>query len=182
MRVRRLTPADGPDYRNLLLAALAEHPDAFTSSYDERALQPLEHWAARLAPGETAAQRVFGAFDGARLIGVGGWRRGEHAGIAHRAELFGMAVAASAYRRGAGRAIVEAIVADAHSAGALTMRLTVTDGNVPAERLYARCGFVRCGLEPMAVRVGGGFVAKAMMWRALAGAQGQPGMRTGSSV
>jgi GNAT superfamily N-acetyltransferase len=170
MHVRRLLPADAPDYRNLMLEAFRDHPDAYTSAYEERAVQPLDHWAGRLAPGETALQRVFGAFDGTRLLGVGGWQRSGRARLAHRAELFGMAVAASERGRGAGRAIVEGILADARAAGALTMRLSVTDGNLPAERLYERCGFVRCGLEPMAVRVGVAFVAKATMWRALASA------------
>lgn len=32
---------------------------------------------------------------------------------------------------------------------------------------HARCGFARIGPEPMAVRVGEGWVAKATMWRRL---------------
>lgn len=167
MHVRRLGPDDAPRYRALMLDAYRDHPDAFTSSHAERAAQPADWWAWRLAPGETASQRVFGAFDGAELIGAGGWQRGDRAKVAHRAELFGMAVAPAARGRGAGRAIVDAILADARAAGLVTIVLTVTDGNAAAERLYARCGFVRTGVEPMAVRVGDGWVAKASMWRRL---------------
>jgi 4-methylaminobutanoate oxidase (formaldehyde-forming) len=79
-----------------------------------------------------------------------------------------MVVSAAARGCGAGRAIVDAVLADLRATpGMLTVRLTVTDGNRIAERLYARCGFVRIGLEPMAVRVDDGFIAKATMWRRL---------------
>ncbi|MFN7643714.1 MAG: GNAT family N-acetyltransferase [Burkholderiales bacterium] len=165
--VRRLVSDDAPAYRALMLDAYREHPDAFTSSAEERAAQPTDWWAWRLAPGDAVAQRVFGAFDAGGLVGAAGWSRGERAKVGHRAELFGMAVVAAARGRGAGRALVGAVIADARAAGALTMALTVTDGNGAAERLYARCGFVRIGLEPMAVRVGETFVAKATLWRRL---------------
>jgi ribosomal protein S18 acetylase RimI-like enzyme len=168
MQVRRLVPADATPYRTLMLDAFRDHPDAFTSSWAERAAQPADWWAWRLAPGENAAQRVFGAFDAGSLVGVAGWRRGETSQVTHRGELFGMAVAAAARGRGAGRAIVEAILADARTTGLATMTLTVSEGNGPAERLYERCGFERCGLEPMAVRVGERWIAKATMWRRLA--------------
>ena len=167
--VRRLVPDDAPAYRALMLDALRNHPDAFTSSAEERAAQPTDWWAWRLAPGDAVAQRVFGAFDGDALLGAAGWSRGDRAKVGHRAELFGMAVVAAARGRGAGRALVEAVTADARAAGVLTMTLTVTDGNGAAERLYARCGFERIGLEPMAVRVGDTFVAKATLWRRLDG-------------
>jgi ribosomal protein S18 acetylase RimI-like enzyme len=174
--VRRLVPDDAPAYRALMLDAYRDHPDAFTSSAEERAGQPTYWWAWRLAPGEAAAQRVFGAFDAGVLVGAAGWSRGERAKVEHRAELFGMAVLAVARGRGAGRALVDAVLADARAAGALSMTLTVTDGNGAAERLYARCGFVRIGLEPMAVRVGEAFVAKATMWRRLDAGDPEPGL------
>lgn len=167
MHVRRLGPDDATVYRALMLEAYRDHPDAFTSSHAERAAQPTDWWAWRLAPGEGAAQRVLGAFDGGALVGAAGWQRGEREKVAHRGELFGMAVAPAARGRGAGGALVGAVLADARAAGLATMTLTVTDGNDAAERLYARCGFVRIGLEPMAVRVGDGWVAKATMWRRL---------------
>lgn len=167
VQVRRLVPDDAPAYRALMLDAYRDHPDAFTSSAEERAAQPTDWWAWRLAAGDAVAQRVFGAFEGDRLVGAAGWSRGDRAKVVHRAELFGMAVAAAARERGAGRALVEAVLADARAAGVLTMTLTVTDGNGAAERLYARCGFVRIGLEPMAVRLGDTFAAKATLWRRL---------------
>jgi ribosomal protein S18 acetylase RimI-like enzyme len=167
MLARRLAPDDAFAYRDLMLAAYRDHPDAFTSSHAERSAQPADWWAWRLAPGEAAAQRVFGAFDGGALVGAAGWERGDRTKVAHRAELFGMAVHAGARGRGAGRALVEAVIADARAAGCLTMRLTVTEGNALAERLYARCGFERTGVEPMAVRVDGRFFGKVSMWRRL---------------
>lgn len=168
MLVRRLAPDDATAYRALMLSAYRDHPDAFTSSYEERAAQPADWWAWRLAPGDAAAQRVFGAFVADRLVGAAGWQREDRSKTAHRAELFGMFVAAEARGRGAGRALVDAVLADLRTTpGMLTVRLTVTDGNGSAERLYARCGFVRIGVEPMAVRVGEGFVGKVAMWRAV---------------
>ena len=179
MFVRRLIPDDAPGYRALMLDAYRDHPDAFTSSHPERAAQPADWWAWRLAPGENASQRVFGAFEGEQLIGAGGWKRSDGTKVAHRAELFGMAVAPAARGRGAGREIVRAILADARAAGLVTIVLTHTEGNEAAERLYAGCGFVRTGMEPMAVRVGNHWVAKASMWRRLDASE--PAPDTGTS-
>jgi RimJ/RimL family protein N-acetyltransferase len=171
MLIRRLLPDDAPAYRTLMLRGYRQHPDAFTSSYAERAAQPPDWWAWRLLPGDKAAERVFGAFEGQQLVGAAGWRREAREKAAHRAELFGMLVAPDVRGRGIGRAIVQAILADLLATpGVLTVALSVTDGNVDAERLYARCGFERIGVEPMAVRVGDGFVAKATMWHRLDGA------------
>jgi RimJ/RimL family protein N-acetyltransferase len=41
----------------------------------------------------------------------------------------------------------------------------VSQGNQAAQALYQRCGFVAFGLEPFAVRVHNGYVAKVHMWR-----------------
>jgi len=171
MPIRRLVPADAAAYRTLMLDAYRDHPDAFTSTPEERAAQPLDGWAWRLAPGADADQRVFGALEGDQLLGVAGWQREPRVRTRHRAELFGMMVAAPARGRGVGRALVEAVLADLRAtAGMVAVRLTVTDGNRAAERLYVGCGFVRCGLEPMAVRVGERFLDKAVMWRPVADA------------
>jgi len=174
MPIRRLRPEDAPRYRALMLDAYRDHPDAFTSSFEERAAQPADWWAWRLSP--DSDQRVVGALEGESLVGAAGWQRDPRARTRHRGELFGMAVAAPARGRGLGRALVEAVLADLRAAdGMVAVRLTVTEGNRAAERLYARCGFVRCGTEPMAVRVGDRFLDKVVMWRTLDGAAAPAG-------
>ena len=52
------------------------------------------------------------------------------------------------------------------------MQLTVTEGNEPAVGLYESCGFVRFGVEPLAVAVGSGYVSKVHMWRRVDAEQG----------
>ena len=42
MLVRMMGPADATLYRSLRLRALREHPDAFTSSYEQDRDQPVE--------------------------------------------------------------------------------------------------------------------------------------------
>jgi hypothetical protein len=94
MHIRRLVPADAAAYRELMLVAYARHPDAFTSTAEERAV--LDQARAR---------------PGVRLV-----------------------------------------------------QLMVTDGNEAAQSLYAACGFVPFGIEPLAVSVGDRFVAKMHTW------------------
>src|SRR6478735_2489555 len=70
--VRRLAPADAAVYRALMLEAYERHPDAFTSSADERAALPMSWWESRLDVSPQAGQVVLGAFDGDRLVGAAG--------------------------------------------------------------------------------------------------------------
>lgn len=165
MNVRRLAPADAPAYRVLMLDAYARHPDAFTSSAAERAALPPVWWERRLAAGDAAAEHVFGWLDDGRLLGVAGVAFETREKTAHKCTVFGMYVAPDA--RGAGRAeaLLEAALAAARARpGVRIVQLTVTDGNVAACRLYERHGFVAFGVEPFAVAVGDGHVAKRHLW------------------
>ena len=163
--IRRLLPDDAPPYRALMLEAYERHAEAFSSSAPERAALPLDWWRARLAPGDDAPQRVIGAWRGDRLAGVAGlsFETGEK--LRHKATLFGMAVAEDFRRQGIGEALVQAVLdhAQAHP-GTRLVQLTVSDGNRAARALYERCGFAVFGIEPRAVALGGGYVAKCHMW------------------
>jgi ribosomal protein S18 acetylase RimI-like enzyme len=168
MKVRRLVPAEAPAYRELMLKAYAEHPDAFTSSHAERASLPLEWWQSRLGIVSEPRDVVLGAFADDRLAGVAGISFESREKARHKATLFGMYVLPAYRHKGCGRALVLAALAHARSRdGIMLVQLTVTDGNDSARLLYEDCGFVRFGLEPFAVAVGSTFVSKIHMWRKL---------------
>lgn len=168
MTVRRLEPADAVPYRALMLAAYAQHPDAFTSSATERAALPLSWWIARLDASPAAGQIVLGAFDGERLVGAAGLEFESREKARHKASLFGMYVAADVRQGGVGRQLVEAALAQAAARdGVRLVQLTVTEGNLAAQSIYARCGFQVFGVEPYAVALGGAFLSKVHMWCAV---------------
>ena len=165
MKVERLVPSHAAEYRALMLEAYAAHPDAFTSSVNDRLALPLSWWEARLAADVMPKEMVLGAFEGSVLAGVAGLSFDQREKARHKATLFGMYVSAQSRRRGMGRALVVAALEHAQSRGGVRIvQLTVTHGNLAAVRLYESCGFVQFGLEPFAVAVGHEYVSKIHMW------------------
>ncbi len=166
--IAQLTPADAPAYRALLLHAYAHDPDAFTSTPEERAAQPLAWWSQRLsgAPGGSVA---FGAWRGSELGGSVTLAFSSRAKTRHKAELAAMFVRQDWRGCGAGRQLVEAALhyLRQHQPGITVAALTVTEGNAPARALYERAGFRAFGTEPMAVRTPSGYLGKVHMWRQL---------------
>lgn len=168
MDIQPLKPADATAYRSLMLEAYSLHPEAFTSSVEEREAAPLSWWQNRLDATSAQHEQVFGAWLGDRLVGAAGLMFEPRIKSRHKGTLFGMFVRQEARRLGAGRALVEAVLEAARARnGARLVVLTVTEGNEAAFRLYQACGFRAFGTEPMAVCVAGQFHAKVHMWRAL---------------
>lgn len=164
--IKPLTPAYAVPYRALMLEAYERHPDVFTSSADERSALPLSWWEARLREGPAPLERVFGAFVDGRLAGVAGLSFEPREKIRHKSTLFGMYVPPQARQHGLGKRLVHAVLDGAAARpGIALVQLTVSQGNAVAQALYERCGFMTFGLEPFAVRVGTGYVAKVHMWR-----------------
>jgi ribosomal protein S18 acetylase RimI-like enzyme len=158
LSIRRLAPADAPSFRTLRLRALREHPDAFTSSWEDDREQPLEACAARLA-----RHAFWGAYEGSELYGFVGLEREARAKNAHKATVVAMYVAPEASGRGVGRALLAALLAHARDEGLESLVLTVTEGNAAAQHLYREVGFRSFGVEPDAIRVDGRSYAKDHM-------------------
>lgn len=168
MDLIRLNPQHAKAYRGLMLEAYERHPDAFTSSVQERAALPLSWWEARLSEAAEPSEIVFGSFVNGELVGVAGLSFEHREKAKHKATLFGMYMRDSCRGMGLGGQLVNAALSCARSrAGVLLVQLTVTESNLAALALYQRNGFVQFGLEPYAVAVGTGFVAKVHMWRQL---------------
>ena len=161
----RLTPQHAVAYRSLMLEAYERHPDAFTSSVGERATLPLSWWEARLSEAAAPGDIVFGSFVNGELAGVAGLSFDKREKAQHKATLFGMYVRDQYRHMGLGGRLVDQVMACVRSRpGIKLVQLTVTDTNRVAQALYERKGFVPFGLEPCAVAVGNGFVAKVHMW------------------
>jgi len=77
-----------------MLEAYALHPDAFTSSVEERAQLPLSWGEERLAEGATSKEVVFGCFANGELSAVIGLSFESREKVKHKATLFGMYVPA----------------------------------------------------------------------------------------
>ncbi|MDN0081477.1 GNAT family N-acetyltransferase [Crenobacter sp. SG2305] len=163
--IRRLIPSEAVAYRQLMLEAYQSHPEAFTSSVEERAALPLSWWGERLTEASLAPEVVFAAFDGGRLAGVAGIAFESREKVRHKANLFGMYVPVRYRGQGLGQRLIQTVLNYAKLRGGVRIvQLTVTDDNDAACRLYARCGFLSYGLEPLAVRVGDTFMAKRHMY------------------
>lgn len=163
MDVRRLTPADASAYRALRLRALREHPEAFTSSYEEECERPETQSEDRLRHGAA----FWGVFVAGQLVGMVGLDREQRVKNRHKGTVVAMYVAPEFARRGAGRALMQALVAHARATGLESLVLTVTHGNDAARELYERIGFASFGIEPHAIKVGARAYAKNHMALAL---------------
>ena len=165
MEIARLSRADAPAYRALMLEAYEAHPDAFTSSPAERAALPLTWWESRLLALDSAPEAVLGAMDSTGLFGAVGLSFESREKTSHKATLFGMYVSPDHRQSGLGGELVHAAIALARARpGMRVLQLTVTQGNLAAQKLYERFGFKVFGVEPLAARVAGEFVQKVHMW------------------
>ncbi|MCW5653572.1 GNAT family N-acetyltransferase [Hydrogenophaga sp.] len=161
MPIRRLTADDAPAYRELRLRALREHPDAFTSDWEDANSRPLEESRQRLASGQVP---FWGAFDehGA-LAGMVGLDCATRAKQRHKGTVVAMYVAREAAGRGLGRELLRALMQHATVIGLTDLVLTVTEGNASAIRLYQEAGFTAFGTEPRAILVDGRLLGKVHM-------------------
>ena len=161
MEIRRLTIADAPAYRALRLRSFRDHPEAFTTSYEELEQQSFADTEKRFA---SPHLKLWGAFDHGVLLGHVGLDRETRIKCRHKATLIGMYVAPEQSGRGIGRALVEALLADARESDLELVVLTVTEGNGRAAQLYEHCGFRSFGVEPRAIKVGGRAYGKNHMY------------------
>lgn len=161
LSVRTLTTADAPVFRALRLRALKEHPDAFTSSYEEEVEKPLSATEQRIAGDGNV---FWGAFVHGQICGMIGLTREARTKNRHKANVVAMYVAPECGRRGLGRALLRALLDHARNVAKLEqLVLTVTRGNVGATELYKAAGFEAFGVEPRAIKVDGAYHDKEHM-------------------
>ncbi|MEO8739583.1 MAG: GNAT family N-acetyltransferase [Casimicrobiaceae bacterium] len=164
--IRPLGPEDAEVYHALRLRMLREHPEAFTSSFEEASSKPLAWAEARLTPATGAPEKfVLGAFAGDdELIGSVGMAVEERLKERHKGFVFGMFVAPEAGAAGVGRALLADCIARARRVPGLELlTLTVTSSNLRALQFYQAAGFRAFGIEQRAIKVAGIHYPKAHM-------------------
>lgn len=163
--IRQLLPADAPAYQALRLNALREHPQAFTSSFEEeRGKPPI--WAQQRLQLDPARPHDFfiGAFAPEGLRGMVGLQGRYRVKERHNATVVGMYVHPQHAGRGVGFSLMTELIGHAaRLPGLEQLDLTVTVGQVGAQGLYARCGFVLIGVSRRAILVQGQYYDKAHM-------------------
>ena len=170
MRIRPLTADDAEPYHQLRLRMLREHPEAFTSSFEEEIERPMQWVQQRLEARKTwPAKFILGAFSPqGQLVGSVGLQVEDREKQRHKAVLFGMFTAPEHKAKGVGYALLMECLQQAGAIPDLEqVTLTVTDGT-GAERLYKSAGFQRFGVETRAIKFGGTYFDKVHMVRYLA--------------
>jgi ribosomal protein S18 acetylase RimI-like enzyme len=160
-QIRRLTPADAPQFREIRLEALQQAPEAFGSTFEQECSLSLEQFEEVLAKSD-----VFGAFRGPDLLGMAGYRTQAGVKKAHKGYLWGMYVRASARGTGVAKPLVEAVLVHARKHVEL-VQLTVVKENERAQRLYRSCGFVAYGHEVHSLKQNGRYYDEVLMAVAL---------------
>jgi RimJ/RimL family protein N-acetyltransferase len=164
-RVARLHPVHAEAYQALRLRGLRDHPEAFTSSFEEDQGRPLSVSRSRLtASADLPHDAFFGAWQAQQLLGVVGLQGRYRMKERHTATVVGTFVPSEWRGLGVGHALMQALLEHARACPDLRqLDLTVTEGNDPARCLYERLGFSTWGICPEAVLVGGVYAGKVHM-------------------
>lgn len=158
---RRISPADASLYRDIRLEALQAAPEAFGSTYELERTYTTDQFADLLG-----RSHVFGAFRGADLLGMAGYRTQVGPKREHKGFLWGMYVRAAARGTGVSKKLVEAVLD--HARGRVELvQLSVVSTNEVAQRLYRSCGFVVYGHEVHALKFNGRHYDELLMAVAL---------------
>lgn len=137
-QIRRITPDDWQLLRDTRLAALADAPYAFGSTFAEEVILDEAQWRKRA---ETLAW--FVAVEDDEGVGVAAGMR--LSPPAH--DLVAMWTHPKMRATGTADALVGAVVDWARADGASQLRLWVADGNERASAFYHRLGFVSTGVR-----------------------------------
>jgi ribosomal protein S18 acetylase RimI-like enzyme len=142
--VREITGDDWEQMRDVRLAALAEAPSAFGSSYAREVAFTEEQWRGRISERSATFFARVDSADSAPVAAAPAGLAGVYVEDG-TANLVSMWVRPSARGLGVGKALIEAAAAWAKARGFAALFLWVTEANTSARRLYDQCGFTPTG-------------------------------------
>src|SRR5690348_5416083 len=163
MQVRKLTENDLDALWAMRLRALKDNPEAFGSTYEETLARGNEWMRQRLCTDENETF-YLGAFEENRLIGIVAFYREDATKTRHKGYVVSMYVAPESRGLGAGKALMQALIARARQIQGLEqLHLAVVTTNQVAYQLYRSLGFEVYGTEPKALKSGGEYWDEYLM-------------------
>ena len=160
LKIRKFVPQEWQTYRDLRLRALADSPDAFGSTLAAEEDRPDSEWSNRLiSSADSSLDLPLLAEIDIEPIGLA-WGRIEKTNP-DVANLYQMWVAPTHRRLGAGKMLLEAVIAWTRARNVNCLELGVTFRDSPAMRLYTRAGFRPVG-EPQLLRQGSALLGQPM--------------------
>jgi ribosomal protein S18 acetylase RimI-like enzyme len=168
VEIRQARPEDEAALREIDAATWsadvspAPPPPAGKAFFDGR-IQPADVLVAEIASAEIASAEVASAVAGYAALGPAT----ALASNAHVMVVRSVAVDPARQRRGAGRRLMEASVAEARARGARKLVLRVLGVNVRARQLYESCGFQVEGILREEFFLDGRYVDDVLMARTL---------------
>lgn len=158
MQITKLSPNRWQDYKNLRLEAVEDSPQSFFNTVEEINAQSDESWQEKIT-------NVFFAVDDAdKLVGMAGYYCDTREKLAHIAKVVSVYVSPDYRSKGAGRALLMAVIEDAKAKPQVKkLQLEVITTQVAAFKLYESLGFKKIGEQKMAVNVDGRFYDEYLM-------------------
>ncbi len=164
IQIRSIYPSDVEAYYPLRLRALREHPEAFSSAYEEQAGLAPGDFAAEYMAEPTPDRFMLGAWLDGVLVGNLALFRSNGVKTRHQAELARMYVAPEARGRGIGWRLLQAVLERARQLPGLELvSLGVMSENTEAIGLYRKAGFVQTAVVPKALKLDGRYYDAVLM-------------------
>ncbi len=176
--IRTLDADEWREWRDLRFRALADSPDSFAGTLEDERIKPDHEWTDII--GRTADHprgNLWFAEQESDKVGMMFGRITEDFDLL---EIGAMWVAPETRRRGAGRLLLQAAFAWAHSQGVPTADLWVTEANTAAVAFYEAAGFTPT-TETKKLREGSDLTIRKMM-RSLSTDSRQPTADSRSSA
>ena len=143
MKIRRIRADEGLALRALRLAALADSPMAYGSTFAREDAYPEAVWHERAAAGAAGANvvTIVAEQDGRLVAMATGLGSDPETQDGSQPMMVGVFVERTARRQGVGVALIETIVGWARTRGWARLTVWITASNEPAHALYRRRAF-----------------------------------------